>query len=59
MKVFADKLKALRKLNNLSLTQLAKELKISVKTLRRYENNYHTRTSVKIVITVAIYFNVG
>ena len=56
MNIFAKRLKELRKENNLSVTQLAKDLGLSYNAIRRWENEIQI-PNIEMLALIAKYFN--
>lgn len=57
VKIFAERLKDLREENNLTLTDLAKEIGVSHVAIFRWENLERT-PNIEALFSVAKYFNV-
>lgn len=58
MKIFSERLKELRKENNLTTTQLGKLLKVNNSTISRWENG-SIIPSIEQLYNIAVYFKVS
>ncbi len=57
MQVFSERLKELRKENNLTTTQLGEKIKVSHATISRWENGIML-PDIEDLYNICIYFNV-
>lgn len=58
MKIFCERLKFLREENELSVTELAKQLKVSHSTIIRWESGGQV-SNIDYLYLIATYFNVS
>lgn len=58
METFSERLRQLRKDNNITLKELAKEIEVTDATLSRYQNDVR-KPNIDIIIKIANYFEVS